>query len=40
MRQILVLPSFERSVKVEDDNYYLVLVGSHDEIKQYLRKVR
>lgn len=25
-------------VKVEGDTFYLVLVGSHDEIKRYLRR--
>ncbi len=27
-------------VKVETDAYYLVLVGSHDEVKRYLRYFR
>ncbi len=27
-------------VKLEDDTYYLVLVGSHDQVKRYLRKYR
>ena len=27
-------------LKVEGDNYYLVLVGSHDEVKRYLRRFR
>ena len=26
-------------VKAEKDDYYLVLVGSHDDIKRYLRRV-
>ena len=24
-------------VKIDDDNYYLVLAGNHDEVKRYLR---
>jgi mRNA-degrading endonuclease RelE of RelBE toxin-antitoxin system len=27
-------------VKVEAGNYYLVLVGSHDDVKRYLRRFR
>ncbi len=27
-------------VKVEDDDYYLVLAGSHDWVKRYLRRYR
>lgn len=27
-------------IKEEDDIYYLVLVGSHDQVKQYLRYFR
>jgi len=27
-------------VKVEDDDYYLVLAGNHDEVKRYLRHYR
>jgi len=27
-------------VKLEGNTYYLVLVGSHDEVKRYLRKYR
>jgi mRNA-degrading endonuclease RelE of RelBE toxin-antitoxin system len=27
-------------VKVEGEDYYLVLVGSHDEVKRYLRRYR
>lgn len=27
-------------VKVDGDNYYLVLAGSHDEVKRYLRNFR
>lgn len=27
-------------VKLEVDTYYLVLVGSHDQVKRYLRKYR
>ena len=27
-------------VKAEGDTYYFVLVGSHDEIRRYLRKYR
>jgi mRNA-degrading endonuclease RelE of RelBE toxin-antitoxin system len=26
-------------VKAQGDNYYLVLVGSHDEIKRYLKRI-
>lgn len=27
-------------IRVEEDIYYLVLVGSHDEVRRYLRKYR
>ncbi|MBU0533557.1 MAG: hypothetical protein KJ887_02010 [Candidatus Omnitrophica bacterium] len=27
-------------VKAEDNTYYLVLVGNHDDVKRYLRKYR
>lgn len=27
-------------VKVENEDFYLVLVGSHDEVKRYLRQYR
>ncbi|MEW6009599.1 MAG: hypothetical protein AB1629_08205 [Candidatus Omnitrophota bacterium] len=27
-------------VKVEDDNFYLVLAGNHDDVKRYLRNYR
>lgn len=27
-------------VKVEDEDYYLVLAGNHDEVKRYLRHYR
>lgn len=27
-------------VKVEGDNYFLVLVGDHEEVKRYLRRFR
>ena len=27
-------------VKVEGDNYYLVLAGNHDEVRRYLRNFR
>ena len=27
-------------VKLEGDSYYLVLVGSHDQVKRYLRRYR
>ena len=27
-------------IKVEGEDYYLVLVGTHDEIKRYLRRYR